>query len=51
MVQRDLFAKPQAHQAAEINKGQEKKVSPVGNQVCYCQTCDTVKRFSPNSKP
>lgn len=26
MVQRDLFAKPQAHQAAEINKGQEKKV-------------------------
>jgi len=30
MVQRDLFAKPQAHHAPEINKGQKKK-----NQSCW----------------
>lgn len=33
MVQRDSFAKPQAHHAPEINKGQEKKSQSSWNYV------------------
>lgn len=62
MVQRDLFAKPQAHHAPEINKGQEKKSQSCWNYVIkaflgWFETKHTIanlvipKHESPTPKP